>query len=102
MLGGTELQTGDGVDDEGEDEGDDEGVGGDGDDIGDLDVELLPVLVDPAPVDDTGVDAVKTNDVVCAKQTVEDETDHTSDAVLSEHIHGVVNVNHVFDCCVAC
>lgn len=98
LLGGTELQPGDSVDGEGKDEGDDEGVCGHGKDVGDLNIELLPVLVDET-AGDASVDPVKTNNVVGSEETVENETDHTSDTVLSEDIHSVINPDEIFDCC---
>lgn len=98
LLRSTELETWDGVDAVGEDGGDDECVCGAGDDVGNLDVELLPVVVEPPTVDDTGVDTIETDYVVGGEEGVEDETDHTSDTVLSEDIEGIVNANPELDC----
>ncbi len=98
FLGCAEVETGDVVDAVGDQGGHDEGVGGAGDNVGDLDVQLLPVLVEPAADDDAGVDAVEADDVRCAKQGVEDEADHTGDAVLGENVHGVIDADPVLDC----
>ena len=96
LLGCAQLEAGDGIDGVADQAGDNEGVGGGGEDVGDLDTELLPVLVDPA-AGHAVVDSVKPDDVVGAEQPVEDETDHARDTVLSEHIHGIVDVDQVLD-----
>ena len=97
LLSGTELETGDLVDDERKDGAHDESVGGDGNDIDELDVELLPVVLDPATSEKTVVHTIKTNNVVRTEDTVCEKADHTSDTVLSEHVEGIVDLNPVLD-----
>jgi hypothetical protein len=97
LLRGAQVKTRDLVDDESNDGGHDEGVGSAGDDVRNLDVQLLPVVVEPATGDDAGADTVKANDVIGSEEGVEDETDDTSDTVLSEHIHAVVNADPELD-----
>ena len=97
LLGGTELETGNLVDDERKDGAHDEGVGSDGNDIDELDVELLPVVLDPATSEKTVVHTIKTNNVVRTEDTVCEKADHTSDTVLSEHVEGIVDLNPVLD-----
>lgn len=41
--------------------------------------------------------AAETNDVVSAEEGVEEQADHASDAVLSEHIHRVIDFDPVLD-----
>ncbi len=53
---------------------------------------MLPVMVEPA-TRDTVIDAIESNNVIGAEESVEEETDHTSDTVLSEHIHTIVDAN---------
>lgn len=91
------MQPGDHVDTVGEDGRHDEGVAGRGADVGHLDVELFVVVVEPAAGDEAGVDAVETDDPVCGEEGVEDEADHASDAVLSEHVHTVVDADQELD-----
>ena len=85
----------DGVCDDG---GHDEGVAGGGDDVGDLDVHLSPVVIDEAAVDDASVDTVETDNVISAEEGVEEETEHAGDAMLSKHVEGVVDSEEEFDC----
>jgi hypothetical protein len=94
---GAELEAGDLVDGEGEDGADDEGVGGYGDDVGDLLVDGGGGAGDGAACD-TVVDTVETDNVVGAEDAVEEESDHSSDTVLSEHIEGIVNLDPELDC----
>lgn len=96
LFGGTEVETGDLVDNEGDDGADDERVCGAGDDIGELDVQLFPVVVNPAAVG--RVHAVETDDVGCGEDAVEEETDHSSDTVLSEHIESIIDLDPELDC----
>jgi hypothetical protein len=96
FFGGAKVEARDLVDDESDDGADDEGVGGAGDNVGNLDVHLLPVVHDPATFN--RVDTVETDDVGCGKDTVEDETDHSGDTVLSEHIKGIIDLDPEFDC----
>lgn len=84
------------VDDESDESADNEGVRSAGDDVGNLDVHLLPVVHDPATVN--RVDAVETDNVGGGKDAVEDETDHSGNAVLSEHIEGIIDLDPELDC----
>lgn len=93
-----EVKTGDEVDGVGKNSRHDEGVAGTRDDVGDLDVELFVVVVGPAADNDASIDAVKTNNVGCAKEGVGGQAEHTGDTVLGEDIHGVVNFNPILDC----
>lgn len=95
LFGCTEVQAGDLVDGEGDEGADDERVGGTGDDVGDLDVELLPVVHDPAAIG--RVHTVETDDVGSGENAVEEETDHSGDAVLSEHIEGIIDLDPELD-----
>lgn len=97
FLGSAEVKTRDEVDGVGEDGGHDEGVGSAGDNVGDLDVELLVIVIDPATGNDAGVDPVETDDVGCAEQGVGEEAEHPGHTVLSEDIHRVVNSYPVLD-----
>ena len=54
----------------GEEPGDGEGPTCGGADVGDLYVELAPVVVDPTALYDAGVDAVEADDVGCAEEGV--------------------------------
>jgi hypothetical protein len=97
LLRSTEVHTGDLVDDEREDGTDDEGVCGAGYDVGDLLVDGRRGTGDGTS-GKTVVDAVEADDVVRAEDTVEEETNHSSDAVLSEDIEGIINADPEFDC----
>lgn len=94
---GAQVQTGDLIDDEGEDGADDEGVCGAGDDVGNLLVDGLGGASDGAS-GKTVVDAVKADDVVCAEDTVEEESPHSGDTVLSEDIERIVDADPELDC----
>jgi hypothetical protein len=96
FFGGAEVEARDLVDDESNEGTDDEGVGGAGDYVGDLDVHLLPVVHDPATFD--RVDTVETDNVGCGKDAVEDETNHSGDTVLSEHIEGIIDLDPELNC----
>ena len=91
------MQAGNVVDDSGEESGYNECVTGAGDDIRNLDVKLLPVVVQPTAVYDTCVNTVKTDDPACAKEGVEDQADHSCDTVLGEHVHTIVNSDPELD-----
>lgn len=73
--------------------GDDEGICGDGNDVGDLDVELFVIVVEPAAGNNAGVDTIKTDYIVCGKESIEDESNDTGHAVLSQHIHRVIDAD---------
>jgi hypothetical protein len=96
LFGSAKVESGDLVDDPGDGGTDDERVGGDGGDVGDLHVELLPVVLDPS-TRNTVVDTIETDNVRGSKDAVEEETDHTSNTVLSEHIHSIINTNPELD-----
>jgi hypothetical protein len=85
------------VDDESNESAHDESIRGASDDICELDVELLPVVLDPPAWEEASVDAVKTNDSTVTEEAIKEETDHTSDTMLSEHIEGVVNSDPELD-----
>jgi hypothetical protein len=92
-----ELEAGDLVDDESEDGANGEGVGGDGDNVRNLLVDGLGGTGDGTACN-TVVYTVESNDVVCTKNAVEEESNHTGDSVLSEHIEGIVNLDPELDC----
>jgi len=92
-----EVQPRDEVDGVSEKGGDNESIGSAGHDVSNLDVKLLVVVVEPS-TSDSVVDTIETNDVVCAEKCIEDESDHASDAVLSEHVHTVINSDPELDC----
>ena len=97
LFRSTEMKTWNKVDTVGEYGGHDEGVGGGGNDVGNLDVHLLVILIEEASVDDTSVYTIETDDVGCTEHRVEEETDHTGDTVLSEHVEGVIDFDPKFD-----
>ena len=98
FLGGAEVEAGDEVDGVCDERADDERVGGAGDDEGDLLVDGSKVASDEATNGGRDFsDALKADNVVGAEECVEEKTDHSSDAVLGEHIHGVVDLDPVLD-----
>lgn len=97
FLRGTQVQTRDGVDGESNQGGHDERVRGSSHDVGDLDVELLVVVNDPSSDSRASVDTIQADNRIVAEQSVEDQTDNTSDAVLSQHIHRIVNADPELD-----
>jgi hypothetical protein len=64
-----------------------EGIGGTGNDVGELDVELFVVVVEPAA-----------DYVIGGEEAVEEEADHPCDSVLGEVVHRVVYAEPEFDC----
>ena len=88
------MESGSLVDGEADDGSHDKSVPGDSANVGDLDVELLPVLVDEA-ARHAVVHTIEADDVVSTEQAVEEETDHAGNAMLSEYVHCVVNVDEV-------
>lgn len=98
LLRSAELESWNFIDGEGDDGADNEGVSGSGDDVSNLHVHLLPVLCDPATGEEASVDTVEANDVGGTEETVEDETDNSSDTVLSEHIHSIIDLDPELDC----
>jgi hypothetical protein len=97
LLGSTELETGDLVDNEGEDGADGERVGGNGDNVRNLLVDRRGSTGNGTSRDSV-VDTVKSNNVIGSEDAVEEESDHSSDAVLSEHIERIVDLNPELDC----
>jgi len=82
FLGGAQVKARDGVDAVGDDGGHDKGISGGCNDIGDLNVQLLVVVNDPATDTGTGVDAVQADNGVVTEESVEDQTDDSGNAVL--------------------
>jgi len=97
LFGCAEVESWDLVDSVGEDCRYDKCPSTSSDDVSELNVELLPVVLDPTSVVKTSVDTVETDDVGSTKDGVEEKTDDTGHAVLSEHIHSVVNADPVLD-----
>lgn len=97
FLGCAELEAGNLVDDEGEESADDERVRGNGDDVGNLLVDGSGRAGNGTTLDSV-VHAVEADDVVGTEDAVEEESNHSSDAVLSEHIEGIVNLDPELDC----
>lgn len=92
------MQAGDLVDDEGEKSGHEESPSGGRGNVCDLLGELDPFVLDPAAGVETSVDAIEADNVGRSENAVEEKADHTSDAVLSENIHSVVDADPEFDC----
>lgn len=97
LLRCAELKTGDLVDGESQDGADDERVCGDGNDVGDLLVDGRGSAGDGS-ASKSVVDSVESDDVVSAEDAVEEETPHSSNTVLSEHIEGIVDLDPELDC----
>jgi len=91
------VEAGDEVDAVGEDQGHCEGPAGCGEDVGDLNVELAPVVVDPAAGEDAGVDAVEADNVGGAEESVCQQAEHAGHTVLREHVHGIIDLHPVLD-----
>jgi len=91
------VQTRDEVDSVGEDSADGERVRDASNDVSELDVELLPVVFDPTTGVEASVDTVEADDVAGSEDAVGEETDHSSDAVLSEHVKGIVDLDPELD-----
>jgi hypothetical protein len=97
LFRGAQVQAGDLVDDEGEDGRDGERIGGHGDNVCDLLVDCLRAAGQGA-CGQAVVDAVEADDVVGAEKAVEEESPHAGDAVLSEDIEGIVDLDPELDC----
>lgn len=97
LFGSAKLEAGNLVDGEGKECGNDERVGGDGDNVCDLLVDSSRGTSDGTALE-TVVDTVETDDVIGTEDAVEEQTDHSSDAVLSEHIKGIINLDPELDC----
>lgn len=92
------MEAGDIVYAKGNDVGDTESPAGGGKDVSDLNIQLAPLVVDPATKNDASVHAVEADDVGCAEKGVGEEAEHAGDGVLGEDVHGVVDTDPVFDC----
>lgn len=90
LLGSTELEAGDEVQDEQDGAADDERVGHAADSVGELVRELDPMLVEPAAAD-LG-EAVKMGYVVRGEETGQEITDETSNTVDGEDIERVIDM----------
>lgn len=97
LFGCTEVKTWDLVDGKCKEGADAERVCSACNDVRELNVELLPVVVNPAAWERAVVDTIEADDVRGAKECVEDETDHASDTVLGENIHSIINADPVLD-----
>jgi len=86
------MQTRNNVDDLGNDGRHDERVRGGGDNIGDLDVQKLPVMVEPA-ASDASVNTIQTDNVIGSEEGVEEQPDDSADAVFSPHVERVIDSN---------
>ena len=96
LLRCAQLETGNLVDGEGEEGADSKGVGSAGADVSNLLVDCGTLASDRTSRKSI-VDTVETDDVVGAENTVEKETHHSSDTVLSEHIEGIVDLDPELD-----
>ena len=92
------MQARDLIDDKGEDGRDNEGVGGGGDDVRELDVQLFPVVLDPAERVPGRIYPVERDNVVGAEDGVGEEAEHTGDAVLGKDVHAIIDADPVLDC----
>ena len=98
FLGCAQVKAGNVVDGVRDQSAHDECVGGAGDDVSNLLVNRGKVASEEATKIGSNLSiAAETDDVVCAEEGVEKKTDHSGDAVLSEHIHGVINLDPVLD-----
>jgi hypothetical protein len=97
FLGRAQMQAWDLVNNEGQDGADDKSVGGDGNNISKLDVQLLPVVLDPSAREKSSIDTIEADDGAVSKDAVGKKTDHTSDTVFSEHVKGIVNFDPKFN-----
>ena len=91
------MKAGDHVDELGDDSGHDKGVGAAGDDEGDLNVQLLPGVVQPATHGGARVDAIQSDDIACSEEGVEKESDNAADSVLGEDIQGIIDADEELD-----
>lgn len=96
FFGGAEVKTRDKVDALGDESRHDERISHGGANIGNLNVQLLIVVVDKA-AGNFLVDTIQADDVISSKETVEDQTDNASESVFSEYIESVVDANNELD-----
>ena len=75
---------------------DEEDISAAGTDICELDVELFPVVVEPASTE-TNVDAIHGDNSSLGEQAIEEEADDAANRVLSEEIERVVDAHPVLD-----
>ena len=97
LLGRAQMQARDEVDRVRDEQRHDKGPARRGADVRQLHVELPPVVVDPSARDDARVDPVQADDVGCAEEGVGHEAKHPGYAVFGKDVHGVVNLEPVFD-----
>ena len=96
FFGGTEVKTRDKVDCLGDKSRHDKRISHSGADVGDLNVQLLIVVVDKA-AGNFLVDTVQANDVIGSKEAVENQTHNASKSVFSEYIESVVDADNELD-----
>lgn len=98
LLRSAEVKAGDEVDGVGDEGADDEDVCRAGDNVSDLLVQRGEVLAEETTIFRSDLTtAAKADNVVGAEEGVEEKTPHASDAVLCEHIHGVIDSDPVLD-----
>jgi len=85
------------VDDECEDRRHSKCIGRDGNDVCELDVQLFPVMRNPAALVEASVYTIETNDVASTEDAICKKTDHTSDAVFSEDVESIVDTDPEFN-----
>lgn len=91
------MQAGCVVDSESNDGRHDEGVAHASKNVGNLDIKLLPIVVEPTAVDDARADTVEADDPVGGKQSVEEKADDAGNTVLSQHIQTIINTDPELD-----
>ena len=80
------MQARDDVDHKGDDVRHDKGPAGGGENVCDLDVELLVPVVDPTTLDSAGVHAVQADDVGGGEEAVGQQAEHARNAMLGKHV----------------
>ena len=97
LLARTKVETRGVIDGVGDEQGDGKGPADRSEYVSNLDIERPPGAVDPSTADDAVVDPVKPDDVSRSKQSIENKTEDTSDAVLGQDIEAIVDPDKVFD-----
>ncbi len=92
-----EVQTRDVVDDQSKNRRHDESVAGARNNVGDLDVELLVVVIQPASGDETRAHPIQANNPVGGKQGVKEQPDDSCNPVLSEDVNGIIDSDPELD-----
>jgi hypothetical protein len=92
----TQTEERNNIDDLGEDSGHNEDVCGASADVGELDIELLVVVLDPTTWNG-GVNTVKGDERCIRKEAVGEKSEDATDSVLSEQIESVINTNQILD-----